>query len=872
MDIKKLHSVTNIANAYAYEDFIPVTYATNYSNIYRSTFDKFLDYGYYLKFLTFNPNYACARVHANTYDALLGTYASCVVLNLEEKFDLPVAEDQQSLTDTRQMILDIYSLFKTPASFASRFPDANFRNAFYYGYATFLERFISVCNSQPAITPENLITWWWFYRRCVVMGLPITFNVQTKRWGPTPESDIADILDAKHDFSPQQTIVLEHQRVPAVNVATLRNLTLLIADGKLPRGVLYPSYSSCSGATGTVRPYSSYFLNFTTLLAPVPDYPSASEVLVNLPPKRRRRPALREKRSLRFKRWDSSGVCGWPVISSAAKFFGGECYANPDTTAIKDVLHGLNNLSETYNAVFKNLQSQIVISNEKAQAHYQQLTTLSAEFKRFSGEVDTNIHFITQSIVSAEAAIRSLNQRLEITESALETLTTSYDSFVTHFHAFEQNYWNRVACNDFSSIIAMTTTRFASYIGLINNHYHSFISTLGITRDNDYLVGDLSLPSNLTAMLTEVNLKFAGADKHHFLFDNITFSTSILPDVFDVSISLRVPVTRRFLSYKIIRFKPLIYHDTVKNICISSSFNGTYLCSEANDIFSCVSVSNLDACEQLRDGDYLCHTSVLSSLQFISSSIVSVPCTESLVTYVPPSSLYLNRDVDIHYSDCTNSNSRIPISYSAGGLFPLSCDVQVWCRAHSSADPFVMCFDACGMSCSTKNLLIYNKLPSLAALDSGFVSGFSTFPVEQATYSADVAKFHSDFYNATLTFNNISDGLSADVQKLVESSNTFSSDVKDMQDRLSALDDKVASIDKIKNTNLTQLMSELNDLQDYINRRANKLRGQINDIKDNSPTWMPAWFIFLTFGISCFSLFCVFFCRTGGGNGYVKFD
>ncbi len=106
----------------------------------------------------------------------------------------------------------------------------------------------------------------------------------------------------------------------------------------------------------------------------------------------------------RTRRWDASQVCGWPLISTAAKLFGGECTTNVDVTALKQNLRDMQYFAENNTNLISNLQHQLEIVNARTNLHYEQLQQLVLAIHEHQNSFIVNLNNLVAEIQDQEKA------------------------------------------------------------------------------------------------------------------------------------------------------------------------------------------------------------------------------------------------------------------------------------------------------------------------------------------------------------------------------------------------------------------------------------------------------------------------------------
>ncbi|AGE00057.1 ORF2a [Alphamesonivirus daknongense] len=149
----------------------------------------------------------------------------------------------------------------------------------------------------------------------------------------------------------------------------------------------------------------------------------------------------------RQKRWDSSYVCGWPLVSSAAKVLGGECTTNIDVDSLKSNLHAIQNFSLQNTELIHNLQEQLTIVNARTNLHYNQLLQLVNDINnhqaRYIADINNLIEQVrnTTNVQTSQININSII--LSYTNSLFRVYQTIVDyrfSYIETLNSIQQHY------------------------------------------------------------------------------------------------------------------------------------------------------------------------------------------------------------------------------------------------------------------------------------------------------------------------------------------------------------------------------------------------------------------------------------------------
>nr|UBB38809.1 ORF2a [Casuarina virus]UBB38821.1 ORF2a [Casuarina virus] len=149
----------------------------------------------------------------------------------------------------------------------------------------------------------------------------------------------------------------------------------------------------------------------------------------------------------RSKRWDSSYVCGWPLVSSAAKVIGGECTTNIDVSSLKSSLTAIQNFSNANTELIQNLEAQLSVVNARTNLHYSQLQQLVASINdhqsRYIDDINHLINHVQNTTNTLESRINTNSIVMSYTNSLFRVYQTIVDyrfSYIETLSSIQQHY------------------------------------------------------------------------------------------------------------------------------------------------------------------------------------------------------------------------------------------------------------------------------------------------------------------------------------------------------------------------------------------------------------------------------------------------
>nr|QVU02390.1 protein 2a [Alphamesonivirus sp.] len=138
----------------------------------------------------------------------------------------------------------------------------------------------------------------------------------------------------------------------------------------------------------------------------------------------------------RSKRWDSSYVCGWPLVSSAAKVLGGECTTNIDVSSLKSSLTAIQNFSNANTELIQNLEAQLSVVNARTNLHYSQLQQLVASINDHQSKYIDDINHLINHVLNTTNTLESRINTNSIVMSYTNSLFRVYQTIVDYRFAY----------------------------------------------------------------------------------------------------------------------------------------------------------------------------------------------------------------------------------------------------------------------------------------------------------------------------------------------------------------------------------------------------------------------------------------------------
>lgn len=323
------------------------------------------------------------------------------------------------------------------------------------------------------------------------------------------------------------------------------------------------------------------------------------------------------KKTHRRRRWDSSKVCGWPIISSLAKTIGGECAISPDLDAIRNSL-------KTTKDILSNHDKRLQLSFEKLVLH------------------DKHIYDLYQSLQNLEYKLstRIVNSHF----GALTEITHFWQILFKHYLQFQIHYNNILA--KVNSIRLGTTVK--------SDHFFDGLLDVG-------------------SLLSQYNMRIASEFPHDIIFDAVEFAHQHkYIDDFTITVSLPIidQETRDHAVFTAFSF-PICYQNA------TGVYKGVdmpeLLCDSS---FVCVSYP-LHLCHSTGINTFICPQRYYNTHHYTNNLVRLATQDECpTVQVIPDNNLYIAANITVIASKCSSNSAELPIEYTiknAPVLFEMPC-------------------------------------------------------------------------------------------------------------------------------------------------------------------------------------------------------
>ncbi|AGE00067.1 ORF2a [Alphamesonivirus casuarinaense] len=242
---------------------------------------------------------------------------------------------------------------------------------------------------------------------------------------------------------------------------------------------------------------------------------------------------------IRKRRWDSSYVCGWPLVSSAAKVFGGECTTNIDVDSLKSSLTSMQQFSNANSELIQNLQSQLTIVNARTNLHYKQLqqlvTAINSHQERYISDINNLVEQVKNTTNSLESRI-SINSIISSYTSSLfrvyQTIVDYRFAYIETLNSIQQHYhFPSEHMRSFNSDLINKLKAFGFTIPVIDSNIpysYGKVNYLNVTGINFYdLEFDIYIPITKLSHVNNDNFYYStlsalpiGINSTHVTYNN----------------------------------------------------------------------------------------------------------------------------------------------------------------------------------------------------------------------------------------------------------------------------------------------------------------------------------------------------------------
>ncbi|AGE00050.1 ORF2a [Hana virus] len=395
-----------------------------------------------------------------------------------------------------------------------------------------------------------------------------------------------------------------------------------------------------------------------------------------------------EKAQKRHKRWDSSYVCGWPLVSSAAKVLGGECTTNIDIGSLKSSLTAIQNFSYANSELIHDLQSQLSVVNARTNLHYNQLQQLVTAINEHQIKYVNDINHLISEIKNTTNTLESRIAINSIIMSYTNSLFRVYQNIVDYRFAYIE-----------------TLSSIQQHYHFPSEHLHAF---------NRPLLDKLKA-NGFSIPIIDSNIPYSYGKVRYLNVTGINF--------YDLEFDIYIPVI------KLIHEKDSnYYHSTLSALPIGTNdslvtyntYQGNAICTDTY----CLESPITGFC---REGEsyWYCGQHYIRTLHKITSLYTKPTKFTDSAMFIPPHTMYFvhNTTYSLNYGSSLHA--------LAGSVLMLTCNSTVQIPGYSfNANDFVSCTDM-----NVNNVFIH---PSLRVNDTNFYIAPTQVDVLEKLYKRDV--------------------------------------------------------------------------------------------------------------------------------------
>jgi len=345
---------------------------------------------------------------------------------------------------------------------------------------------------------------------------------------------------------------------------------------------------------------------------------------------------VEQKNHIRMKRWDASYVCGWPLVSSAAKFLGGECTTNIDLNSLKTTLSTIQKFSNDNTQLISNVENQLKMVNERVNTNYKLIQELVVQ-------LNANTNQTVNVIKQLHSEIKSINANLTQTVQ-LNTISNHYSSVLFRLNQFVV---------DFRFRYLETLESFINHIQFTGSHYEYFDPEL--LTELDKIGYTIPRYDNLVPY-SYSSVRYLPSSSNHF--SNIEF-TIFIPVIKLQSFIDNNPVS----TYRHATLSPLPVN--TNNRTLIPRYSGPAICNE-----TVCYITPLHGFCRYDTINWYCSSDYFNTLTPLSQDFMIVPKTSAIAMYIPPQSVYFSDNIE--YTITVNGRRTTQVS-PIGSLLHVSC-------------------------------------------------------------------------------------------------------------------------------------------------------------------------------------------------------
>ncbi len=307
----------------------------------------------------------------------------------------------------------------------------------------------------------------------------------------------------------------------------------------------------------------------------------------------------------RTKRWDSSYVCGWPIVSAVAKIVGGECTTNIDVSSLKQSLTSIQNFSHANTDLLDKLQQQLTIVNERTNLHYNQLQNLVSDINKHQANFISDINTLIISIKNSTQA--------EADRIGINSIIISYSNSLFRIYQTIIDY------------------RFA-YIETLNSiqqHYHF--------PTNHHRQIDQQLKQRLNEYGYTIPTH---GDFVPYTYSAVKYNKVIGINFYDLEFDIYIPVAKineksdNEMKYYYSQLSPLPIGIN-ENDVIYNTYQGTALCNERY----CYQTPISGFCKE-GENYWYCSNSYINTLHNVTNLYTKPTANPTDALFIPPYTIY----------------------------------------------------------------------------------------------------------------------------------------------------------------------------------------------------------------------------------------
>jgi len=344
---------------------------------------------------------------------------------------------------------------------------------------------------------------------------------------------------------------------------------------------------------------------------------------------------VERKDNIRVRRWDSSYVCGWPLVSSAAKLLGGECTTNIDLNSLKTTLNSIQNFSSDNTHIIENVEKQLKMVNERVNTNYKIIQDLVVQLNqntKVTADVIKNLHYQMMSLTTNLTQVIRTNSLL----NHYSTILFRLNQFVV----------------DFRFRYIETLDAFVNHIQFANHHF-------------EYLDADLESQLNRIGFTVP-----RYANLVPYAYSSVRYLPSTSNHFSNIEFSIYIPVIRQNAiqtegnTYRHATLSPLPVN--TNNRTLIPRYSGPAICNE-----TICFITPLHGFCRYDSNNWYCSSDYFKTLTPLTQDFLIVPKTSAIAMYIPPQSVYFSDNIQY---DLDGDERRYTSQISpAGSLLHLSC-------------------------------------------------------------------------------------------------------------------------------------------------------------------------------------------------------